>query len=121
LENCPGSSLLEENDAIIVGTGWGVNWMESNYLSCSPYFTYDAMMWLIEKKPFLLGSDFARWENLDNMQGFFPAFYKSNILMLAPCINIEKIKASKVKLTALPLKILGTSCVPCRSYVEDQA
>jgi kynurenine formamidase len=118
LENCPGSSCIKENDAIIIGTGWGIHWLEPHYLSGSPYFTYDAMMWLISKKPYLLGSDFPRWENLENMQGFFPEFYKSNILMLAPCINIEKINAEKVKLTALPINIKGTSCVPCRAFVQ---
>lgn len=109
---------IREGDAIIVGTGWGRYWMQDAYLKASPYFTYDAMMWLIDKKPYLLGSDFPRWDNLEQRQGFFPEFYKKNILMLAPCINIEKITAQRVKLTAAPMKIPGTSCVPCRAFVE---
>ncbi|MDO8685685.1 MAG: hypothetical protein Q7J78_03335, partial [Clostridiales bacterium] len=78
------------------------------------------MQWLILKKPFLLGTDFPRWENLVKPEGFFDAFYAAGILMLAPCINLENIMKSKVKLTALPLNIPGTSCVPCRAIIVEE-
>lgn len=109
---------IEEGDAVLVGTGWGKYWMDGFYLDSSPYFTYDAMKWLIGKKPYLLATDFPRWENLDNRQGFFPEFYSGNILMLAPCINLEKIGNARIRLTALPMNIKGTSCVPCRAFVS---
>jgi len=111
---------LEKGDAIIVGTGWGKLWMGETYLENSPYFTYDAVMWLIEKVPFILGTDFPRWENLNNWQGFFPEFYNKNILMLAPCINIELINSPNVRLTVAPLNIMGTSCVPCRAFITEE-
>lgn len=110
---------IREGDAIIVGTGWGKKWMDDTYMKASPYFTYDAMMWLIAKKPCLLGSDFPRWENLEDKQGFFPEFYHNDILMLAPCVNIEEIKEQRIKLTVAPVSIAGTSCVPCRAFVKE--
>jgi arylformamidase len=119
LEACPNSKCIKEGDALLVGCAWGDHWMDSNYLSDSPYFTYDAMMWLINKKPFILGSDFARWENLEKAEGFFPKFYAANILMLAPCVNLEKITEPRVKLTVLPLKIPGTCCTPCRAIIVE--
>jgi len=107
------------NSAILVGTGWGKYWREKFYLDKSPYFTYEAMEWLVSKKPFLLGTDFPRWENLDKPEGFFKDFYAADILMLAPCINLEKITRQQVKLTALPLNIPGTSSIPCRAVVIE--
>lgn len=120
LERCPGSKLLAEGDAILVGTGWGKHWMDACYLEQSPYFTYDAMEWLIARKPFLLGSDFPRWDNLPKSEGFFADFYEADILMLAPCVNLEQVKRPDVRLTALPLHIPGTSAVPCRAVIMEE-
>ena len=75
------------------------------------------MEYLVEKKPFLLGTDFPRWESFENPQNLFPLFYAGNILMLAPLVNLENIPSARVKLTALPLNIPGTSCIPCRAVV----
>ncbi len=111
---------IEAGEAILVGTGWGSRWTERDYLERSPYFTKDAMAWLISKIPFLLGADFPRWENLARPEGFFEAFYAADILMLAPCVNLEKVAKCKVKLTALPLYIPGTSCIPCRAVIAEE-
>lgn len=119
LERCPNSASIEKGGALLVGCGWGKYWMDPRYLSESPYFTYDAMMWLIGKKPFLLGSDLPRWENLERPEGFFPKFYEADILMLAPCVNLEKATAEKARLTVLPLKIPRTSCTPCRAVLAQ--
>ena len=117
---CNNGKDIAEKSAILIGTGWGKYWREDFYLDKSPYFTYEAMKWLISKKPVLLGTDFPRWENLENPQGFFRDFYAADILMLAPCVNLEKITKSRVKLTALPLNIPGTSSIPCRAVVIEE-
>jgi len=117
---CSGENNISENCAILVGTGWGKHWKEEFYLEGSPYFTYEAMDWLLSKKPVLLGTDFPRWENIEKPEGFFKDFYAADILMLAPCVNLEKITKKKVKLTALPLRIPGTSSIPCRAVVVEE-
>lgn len=119
LEKSSNSKYIKEGDAILVGNYWGKYWMDPRFLDNSPYFSYDAMMWLIGKKPFILGSDIARWENLDKPEGFFSEFYKADILMLAPCVNLEKVTQPRVKLTVLPLKIPGTSSTPCRAVIIE--
>lgn len=120
LAECPGSDSICEGSAILVGTGWGSRWMDPSFLEHSPYFTRGAMNWLISKKPFLLGTDFPRWENLKKPEGFFKDFYNADILMLAPCVNLEKIMGINALLTVLPLKIPGTSCVPCRAVIMEE-
>jgi len=121
LENTQGAASIREGYSILVGTGWGNHWMEPCYLEKSPYFTYDAMAWLIGKKPYLLGSDMPRWESFEHPQGFFRDFYEADILMLAPCVRLEQLGAARLRLTALPLHVPGTSCAPCRAVaaVED--
>lgn len=110
---------IPDGVSILISCDWGKHWRDERYLTASPYFEKDAMDYLISKKPFLLGSDFARWENLDNPQGFFPDFYANDILMLGPLVNLEKIESHTALLTALPLNAEKTCCAPCRAYIKE--
>jgi kynurenine formamidase len=115
-----GGRPIPSGAALLVSTGWGRYWMDERYLPDSPYFTADAMDWLLACRPFLLGSDFPRWENLDSPQGFFPVFFASGCLMLAPCVGLERSFDPAPRLTVLPLRIPGTSCVPCRAILVEE-
>jgi kynurenine formamidase len=105
--------------AVLVSTAWGRAWRKPDFVTGSPFFMADAMDWLIGLKPFLLGSDSPRWESLERPQGFVPAFFGADILMLAPCVNLEEIRSTLVTLTVLPLKIEDTCCTPCRAVVSE--
>lgn len=119
LEACPNAKEIKEGDAILFGTGWGRYWMDPDYLEASPYITKEAMAWFIRKKPFILGGDSSRWENLQKPEGFFEDFYKADILMMGPCVDLEKVKAPRCKLTVLPLKFPRTSSSPCRAIIIE--
>ncbi len=119
LENCPAAKEVKEGDAILIGTGHGKYWFHEDYLEGGPYFTKAAMDWVLSKKPFILGTDSARWENLQKPEGFFEDFYKANVLMLGPLVNLEKIPSGRARLTALPLKVPKTSCAPTRVVVIE--
>ena len=67
-----------------------------------------------------LVSDIPRFEIVEKPQGLFDIFAPANILLLGPAINLEKIKSPKVKLTALPLRIEGTCCTPCRAVIIEE-
>ena len=110
---------IREGDGILVGTGWGKKGREPDYLTGGPYFTYDAMKYLISKKPFLLGADMPRWDNLESPQGFWPEFYEAGILMLAPVVNLEKIAKPRVQLVVMPIKVENTCAAPCRALIIE--
>ncbi|MDR3645781.1 MAG: cyclase family protein [Clostridia bacterium] len=120
LERCPNAGDIRPGDAILLGTGWGRYWMDANYLNLSPFITRDAMRWLISKKPFMLGGDSARWENLEKPEGIFHDFYAADILMIGPAVGLEACGAARSRLTVLPLKIPRTSCTPCRAVVIEE-
>ncbi len=120
LEEAAKDLDIREGDALILSCGWGRFWSEENYLECSPFLSYEAMEWLISKKPYILGSDIPRWENLEKPEGFFEIFYKADILMLAPLIHMEQVGTENLSLTVLPLKVEGTSCAPCRAIVCEE-
>ncbi len=117
LETSLGDFVIKPQTAIIVGTGWGQYWHEDFYLSAAPYFTSEAMDWLLSMSPFLIGADSPRWDNLKSPQGFWENFFDSGTLLLAPVINIEQVKARTCRLIVLPLKLTGTSAAPSRAVL----
>ncbi len=106
--------------ALVVSCGCGAMWDSPDYLTKCPYFTLEAMRWLIRQKPFVLASDVPRWENLEEPQGFFPEFYAADILMLAPVVNTERVESSRARLTVLPMAIDGSCCVPARAVIIEE-
>ena len=117
LEKASEGLDIREGDALLFSCGWGKYWSDEKYLACSPFLSYEAMEWLVSKKPFLLGADVPRWENLEKPEGFFPMFYDANILLLGPLVNLENVGTKNLTLTALPINVVGTSCAPCRAII----
>lgn len=105
-------ATLERGDSLIVATGWDTYWDAPNFASDSPYFTTEAIEWVLAHNPGLLGSDAARWDN--GTQGFFPAFFQTETLLLAPLVNLGAITQSRVQLITLPLKLAGVCAAQCR-------
>jgi kynurenine formamidase len=120
LESCFNAKDICEGDDILVGTGWGRYWLHPDNLKYAPYFTREAMDWLLSKKPFILGGDSARWENLEKPEGFFPDFYAANVLMAGPMVDLEKCSAPRCRLTILPAKFPKTSCAPSRALIVEE-
>ena len=120
LENCHNAACIQEGDAILVGTGWGRYWFDPHNLDGAPYFTREAMLWLLDKKPFLIGADTARWDNLETPQNFFEDFYSANILMAGPLVDLEKCTAKRCKLTVLAANFMHTSCAPARAVIIEE-
>lgn len=107
--------------AILVGTGYGRNWRNQDFFSNSWFFQRDAIAYLLSKDPFLIGSDSAEWENPKNPEGIFTDIYQKDGFILAPCINLEKIKHYQVKLTVFPLPVLDTFICPVRAAVVEES
>ncbi len=111
---------VPEGSIILIGTGYGKNWDKEDYLAKSWFIKREAMYYIIDKKPLLLGVDATDFENWTNPERFFERFFNSNILLMAPCINLEKIQKFKVKFIALPLKIKGAAICPTRAVVIEE-
>ena len=87
---------VPEGSIILIGTGYGKNWDNKDYLAKSWFIKREAMYYIIDKKPLLLGVDATDFENWTNPERFLERFFNSNILLMAPCINLEKVQKFKV-------------------------
>jgi len=111
---------LRPGDALLIGTGWDQHWTLPDYLTNPPYFLYEAIDWIIDHQVSLLGGDTPRYDSPTNPQNFFPKFFKQDILLLAPVINLHQVQQPRGKLTALPLKIVGACASPVRAlWLEE--
>lgn len=119
LEKASEGLDIRQGDALIFSCGWGIYWSDKKYLEQSPFLSYEAMEWLVSKKPYILGADVPRWENLEKPEGFFEMFYKANILLLGPLVNLENVGTKNLTLTSLPINVVGTSCAPCRAIITE--
>lgn len=119
LEEALGERKIQEKSAIIISCGYGKKWFDKDYLDASPFISREAMEWIVEQKPYILGADLPRWENLEKPEGIFPIFYAADILMLAPLCNLEKVGIGKSTLTVLPINVTNTSCAPCRAIIKE--
>ena len=120
LEEALGERSVDRGKALIISCGWGRHWFEADYLEDCPYITRDAMEWIVRRRPFLLGSDIPRWENLERPEGIFPIFYAADILMLAPLVIPEDMTGTDLTLTALPIRVTDTCCAPCRAIIRSR-
>ncbi|MEA4823356.1 MAG: cyclase family protein [Clostridiaceae bacterium] len=111
---------IAPDTAVVVSTGWGIHWRDECFTHDAPYFSADAMRRIIALHPRLLACDSPLWESREDPQGFFPDFYAADILMLAPVVALEQLPpdAAHCTLTALPIRVEGTSCAPCRAFLR---
>ena len=108
---------IRPGTAILVCTGWGLNWEAPRFLPDSPYFSAGAMDHLLSLRPALVGADMPRWDNLDDPQEFFGRFFRQDVLLLAPVMNLEEFGETSGKLIVLPLPIRGACASPARAIV----
>jgi arylformamidase len=111
------NTFLEKGDSLLIGTGWDAKWNDPSYIKDSPYFTAEAIDWILGREVGLLGADAPEWD--DGRQGFFPQFFQSGVLLLSPLVNLFEVSKPRVRLITLPLKLVGVSAAPCRAIVIE--
>lgn len=118
----PYEDLVRPGDTAIVKTYWHRMWNSPDYWDGSPYFTRDALEWLLEKEIAILAGDIPSYDNKNAPQGLIRRLLEDgSTYLLAPLVNLDKVTATRVTLYAFPLNIQGVSGAPARVLVsEDQ-
>lgn len=104
-----------KDDAVLVATGWDRMWNDPRYVVDSPYFTTEAMQWLVSTGASIIGGDIPCFNNTANSINVNEILFKSGILLLAPLINLRQTAGMQRPLiVALPLRVKGVCGTPCR-------
>ena len=65
-----------------------------------------------------MGADTPRVDSPSDPQGFFARFYSTDILLLAPVVNLAEVSGPrKPKLVATPLALTGACASPVRAML----
>lgn len=110
---------LRPGDSLLIGTGWDVKWDDPDYLLYPPHFAGEAIDWIVQQRVGLLGCDSPLWDGRRDPQNFFPRFFQSDTLLLAPLVNLVAVQRPRVRLITLPLKVAGACAAPCRAIVIE--
>jgi len=120
------ASKVEKGDALIIDTGWGRMWNRSGYVLSCPNYLPDALKWVLDQEISIFGVDVpcieASWSEDDEGErgSLLAELFMSDVLLLAPLVNLEKLNANRGKLICLPLSVKGVSGAPVRAiFVEE--
>ena len=127
----PNESILAEElqacgaevrtgDAVVVATGWDSHWDQPDFISDCPWFTRQAMDWILDHGPGMMCGDVPRFDSWADPQGFWPRFFDQGTLLLAPVVNLAAVHSNRAKLCAMPLKITESCAAPCRAVVVEE-
>lgn len=111
---------VRPGDAVIVATGWDAHWREPDFVSDCPWFLREAMDWILDREPAIVCGDTPRFDSWEQPQGFWDRFFSGDTLLLAPVVNLSQVKANRVRLCALPIKLEDSCAAPCRAILLEE-
>jgi len=113
---------IKEGGALIIFTGYFRKWNTKDFFLNSPYFTAEAMDYIVSKKIKILAADLPCYDNARNPEDLenlpqLTKLYNHNIMALAPIVNGDKVEEGYGELIVLPLKVKGWSASPARAVL----
>lgn len=106
--------------ALLVATGWDAMWGLPGFVDRCPYFLSETMDWVIQSGARLLGVDVPCVQDPRHDDGeLVRAFFAEERLLLAPIVNLRRVRSGRHTLVALPLNIPGVCGTPVRAVLIE--
>lgn len=115
-----GGAVPKAGDAVIIATGWDRFWNSPGFVEDSPYFSIEAMQWLLDQGAAIVGADLPSFDNPRAPEGVVHLLFGAGRLLLAPLTNLRetsRLNDPRPLLAAFPLKIKGVCGTPCRALL----
>jgi len=116
---------INRGDALLVSTGWGAMWNRPGYVLQCPNMRRSALEWVLDQEISLFGVDIpcieASWseDDAETKGSLLRSLFEKDTLLLAPLLNLDRIRSDGGMLVCMPLKLKGASGAPCRAvFVE---
>jgi kynurenine formamidase len=123
---------VRAGDIVIVKTAWDQRFSlrQPEFWTQAPYLTRDACEWLAAREPAVVGYDFPQDQPirglLDGQQASIEEFVSHDVIlrrgipMIEYLCNLGEVKAPRVELCALPLKVLDADGAPARVVAVER-
>ncbi len=108
--------------AVLVHTGWSRHWGTPAYLAGHPYLTNDAVTWLVQARPALVGIDSLNIDGTaDGERPAHSALLGAGIPIVEHLCRLDDLPATGFRFSAAPVAVAGLGTFPVRAYavVED--
>ncbi|GAA1959923.1 cyclase family protein [Catenulispora subtropica] len=103
--------------AVLIHTGWDVNWGTERYGSGHPFLSADAAAWLVEQQPALVGIDSL---NIDDTDGgtrpAHTALLAAGIPIVEHLCGLNQLPPYGFRFHAAPPAVKGMETFPIRAY-----
>lgn len=118
---------LKPGEALLIDTGWGSHWNQPGYVTEAPAFAGSTLEWFRSQQFSILGLDTpvmeCRWGEkvgvADEAGPLLRPLYEREMLLLAPLVNLNRIKGDFGTLIVFPLNVVGVCSAPCRAVVVE--
>jgi len=110
---------IMKGDAVLVDSGWGLRWNSPGYVLQCPNFSKKAIEWILRNDIGIFGTDVPCIES--SRGGLLAAMFRKNVLLVAPLVNLEKVKGNSGTIFCQPISLKGTSGAPARVVFEEDA
>lgn len=110
------NGMIPLQSTIIFATGWNDNLQRKNFFQENPGLATSAATYLASKKMNLVGIDSPSIDTGKNK--FFSSHHillRNNVLILENLCNLNKIRSTKFRLAALPLRLQDATGSPVRA------
>ena len=117
---------IKSGDAVLIDTGWGCRWNLPGYVLQCPNLSRDAVEWVLTHDISIFGIDIpcieSSWSEdvTEEKGGLLGLIFERDVLLAAPLVNLDRIKAKRGTLICLPLAVAGTSGAPARVVFEEE-
>ncbi|MDF9797917.1 arylformamidase [Catalinimonas alkaloidigena] len=114
---------VKAGDSLLLQSGWSQKIGSSQYRDELPRISEALAKWCVEKKINMLGVEppsVADVNLLEEVTRIHQILLGGDVIILEGLVNLETIKASTVKLIALPLKIKDGDGAPARVIVIEE-
>lgn len=107
---------ITQESTVVFATGWNNNLKRKNFFKENPGLAPSAARYLVSKKTNLVGIDSPSIDvGKDSSFSSHHVLLRNDVLILENLCNLDKIKSTKFKLVALPLKLQGATGSPVRA------
>lgn len=106
-----------ERKAVLIHTGWAVNWKSEVYFENHPFITADAALTLVKARAALVGIDSYNIDDTADLQR--PAhsiLLESGIPIVEHMCNLESLPDGGYRFFAVPVKVKAFGTFPVRAF-----